>query len=84
VQDIRLGDEGVELVVETGLFVRRRFMIGADDVEAILPDAYQIVVRASRRAAVLGGAGEIETAGGIVRMPIHDAPRLRRAQKEAA
>jgi hypothetical protein len=84
VQDIRLVDQGVELLVETGLFVRRRFIVGADDVEAILPAEYQIVARTSRRVAVLGGAGEVETAGGIVRMPAHDAPRLRRAPKKAA
>jgi hypothetical protein len=84
VQDMRLGDQGVELLVETGLFVRRQLIIGADDVEAILPGAYQIVVRGPRSAAVSRGAGDIETAGGIVRMPVHDAPRLRRPSKEAA
>jgi hypothetical protein len=84
VQDIRAGDQGVELLVETGLFVRRRLIIGPDDVEAILPAAYQIVVGASRQAAVSGGSREAETAGGIVRMSVDDTPRLGRAPREEA
>lgn len=83
VQDIRMGDDGVELFVETGLFVRRRLVVGANDVEAILPAAYQLVVRAARSAAMEDRA-EVEAAGGIVRMPMHDSPQLRRAPKEAA
>jgi hypothetical protein len=84
VQDIRVGDQGVELLVETGLFVRRRIVIGADDIDAIRPAAYEIVVRSPRWAAVLADPGEVETAGGIVRMPVHEAPGLRRPSKEAA
>jgi hypothetical protein len=54
VRGIRVGDHGVELLVETGLFVRRGLIVGTDDIEAILPAANQIVVRASRGSATAG------------------------------
>jgi hypothetical protein len=83
VQDIRVGDEGVELLVETGLFVRRGLIVGAHDVEAILPAAFQLVVRDSR-GAESGDGAEVEAAGGIVRMPLHRLPEFSLPSKEAA
>ena len=83
VQEIRLGDEGVELVVETGLFVRRVLTIDAAEVEAIRPASYRIVVRASRGAAAQGGGGDVEAVGGIVRMPVRHSSRTA-APKQAA
>ena len=70
VEDIRLGDDGVELIVTTGLFVRRRLTIGEGEIEAILPAACRLVVRGSDGAAERNGAEDVETVGGILRMPV--------------
>jgi hypothetical protein len=84
VQDIRLGEDGVELLVETGLFVRRGLVVGVDEVEAILPASYEIVVRPSRGVPVGDGGGEVEAAGGIVRMRArHESPASAAPRKAA-
>ena len=70
VEDIRLGDDGVELIVTTGLFVRRRLTIGEGEIEAILPAACRVVVRGSDSACAANSAEDVETVGGILRMPV--------------
>jgi hypothetical protein len=69
VEDIHLGDDGVELLVSTG-FVRRHLTIHEGDIEEILPAAYQVVVRGSRAAGTGNGAEHLKVAGGILRMPV--------------
>jgi hypothetical protein len=70
VEDIRIRDGEVELIVATGLFVRRRLTVGANEIEAILPGACRIVVRSSDGAGTGNGVGDLEAAGGVVRMPV--------------
>ena len=70
VEDIRLGDDGVELIVTTGLFVRRRLTIGEGEIEAIVPAACRLVVRGLDGAAAGNGAEDAETVGGILRMRV--------------
>ncbi len=70
VEDIRLGDDGVELIVATGLFVRSQLTVGEREIEAILPAACRIVVRASEGVGAENGVGDVEAAGGILRMPV--------------
>ncbi len=70
VEEIRLGDDGVELIVSTGLSVRRYVTIGDGDIEAILPAAYRIIVRDSGAVGAANGADDLEAAGGILRMPV--------------
>jgi hypothetical protein len=70
VEDIRIRDGEVELTVATGLFVRRRLTVGANELEAILPAACRIVVRASAGAPTANGSRNHEVAGGILRMPV--------------
>lgn len=84
VQDLRMGENGVELLVETGLFVRRGLVVGAADIEAILPAAYQIVVRESRGAAAGDAGGEVDAVGGILRMPLTGSARIDRPPRKAA
>ena len=85
VEDIRLGDEGVELVVATGLFVRRRVIVRADEIEAILPASCRIVVRATNgKAEAEDGGGDLESAGGILRMPARNSSRIALPPEEAA
>lgn len=85
VEDIRLGDGVVELVVATGLFVRRLVSVRAQEIEAILPRARRIVVRDSTGAvADEGAAAGLETQGGIVRMPARHSSRIAPAPKEPA
>ena len=84
VQDVRMGNDGVELLVETGLFVRRGLVVRVDDIEAILPGASQILVRESRGAAAEDVGGEVETAGGIVRMPPPRSSRIGSPPRKAA
>ena len=70
VEDIRIRDGEVELSVATGLFIRRHFTVAGNEIEAILPAACRIVVRGSDGAAAANGVGDLEAAGGIVRMPV--------------
>jgi hypothetical protein len=85
VEDIRLGGGLVELVVATGLFVRRLVIVRAHEIEAILPAARRIVVRGSNGAVAAGdGAAELEAAGGIVRMPVRHSSRIGSPPSEAA
>lgn len=83
VEEIRLGDDGVELIVATGLFVRRQLTIRENEVEAIPPAAYRVVVRGSD-GDVCNGAEDLETVGGIVRMPIRHSLRPGSAREDAA
>ena len=75
VDDIRLGDDGVEFNVATGFFVRQHLTIHAAEVEAILPLAHRIVVRRFGAARTANGGNELEAAGGIVRMPVLNSLR---------
>jgi hypothetical protein len=85
VEDIRLGGAAVELVVATGLFVRRLITVREDEIEAILPAARRIVVRGRNGAAGAGdAAAELEAVGGIVRMPIRHSSRIGSPPEEAA
>ncbi len=84
VEDIRLGDDGVELIVVIGLFVRSRLTIRGDEVEAILPTAYRLVVRGSDGDGAANGAEDVETVGGIVRMPVLRSLRPGSAPEDAA
>jgi hypothetical protein len=84
VQDIALGDDGVELVVETGLFMRRVLTVGADEIEAILPAAGRIILRPSVAAAAREGGGGVEAVGGIVRMPVRHSSRIGAPPKRTA
>jgi hypothetical protein len=84
VEDIHLGHDGVELTVATGLFVRRRLTIREGEVEAILPAAYRILVRGSHVDGAANGAEDVETVGGILRMPVLDSLRPGSARKDAA
>jgi hypothetical protein len=84
VQDIRLGDDGVELVVETGLFVRRVLTVGGDEIEAILPASCRIILRPSGGAGSREGGGDVEAVGGIVRMPARHSSRIGAPPKRAA
>ena len=70
VEDIRLGDDGAELIVTTGLFVRRRLTIGEGEIQGILPAAWRLGVRGSDGAGAGNGAEDVETVGGILRMPV--------------
>jgi hypothetical protein len=73
VEDIREGGDGVELLVATGLFARRRLTVTADEIEAILPGAYRIVVRGSDGAGAPNAGSDVEAVGGIVRMSTRDS-----------
>ncbi len=77
VEDIRLHDHGVELVVTTGLFARRRLRVEGADIEAILPAARRVVVRGSNGAADgEDGFPDLDALGGIVRMPLRHSSRI--------
>jgi hypothetical protein len=84
VEEVRLDDGAVELAVATGLFVRRLVTVRADEIEAILPRARRIVVRDSNGAAAAGDPGELEAAGGIVRMSARHSSRVGSSPNEAA
>lgn len=73
VEDIRDRGDGVELLVATGLFARRRLTVSPDEIEAILPGAYRIVVRGSDGAGTSNVSGHVEAVGGIVRMSTRDS-----------
>jgi hypothetical protein len=70
VEDIRLGDDGVELTVGTGLFVHRQLTIREAEIDVILPAAHRIVVRSAKGAGTPSGVDDLEAAGGILRMPV--------------
>ena len=83
VEGIRLGEDAVELAVVTGLFVRRVIALRANEIEAILPGARWIVVRGANGTVAADAAGELEVAGGIVRMPVRHSSRIGAPQKAA-
>jgi hypothetical protein len=83
VQNIRLGERGIEFLVEIGLFVRRGLIVGANEIDAILPPSYEIVVRSAGGDAARPSGGDVEEAGGIVRMPMRH-PSHSRKPREAA
>ncbi len=84
VEDIRLGDDGVELIVATGLFVRRHLMVREDEIEAILPAAYRVVIRDADGVGAAKDVEDAETVGGILRMPVLDSLRPGSVPKDAA
>ena len=85
VQEIRRGGAAVELIVATGLFARRRLSVREDEIEAILPAARRIVVGSSKAAVGADAArADLETAGGIVRMPVRHSASFGREPTEAA
>ncbi len=85
VEEIRVCDGAVDLVVATGSAAGRLVTVGADAIEAILPGARRIVVHGSDAAVVAReAAAELEVAGGIVRMPVRESARLGLPTKEAA
>ena len=84
VEEIRLGDEGVELVVATGLFVRRHVTVRENEIEAILPAAYRLVVRDSDGVGSANAVADVETVGGILRMPVLNSLRPGSVAMDAA
>ncbi len=85
VTEIRRGECRVELVVTTGLFVRRRVTVDAREIEAILPAARRIVIRGSAGAVSSPAADpEVEAAGGILRMPVRHGSRIGSPSREVA
>ncbi len=70
VEEIRLGDDGVELTVGTGLFVHRQLTICEAEIEVILPAAHRIVVRGLEAEGAASGVDDVEAVGGILRMPV--------------
>jgi hypothetical protein len=83
IEEIRRREGEIELVVATGLFVRRLVTVRAHEVEAILPGTGRIIVRGSNGAAA-ADADELEAAGGIVRMPVRHSPTIASSPKETA
>ena len=82
VEDIRLRDGAVELIVATGLFARRLVAIGGADVEAILPRTRRLIVESRHPDSEdISGA---EAVGGIVRMAARHSSRLSSSPEEAA
>lgn len=86
VEEIMLRGDGVELVVTTGLFVRRLVTVRAHEIEAILPAARRIVVRGPDAGAppAEDAAPDLEVVGGIVRMPMRHSSRIGSPPKDAA
>jgi hypothetical protein len=84
VEDIRLGDDGVELVVATGLFVRLHVTVREDEIEAILPAAYRVVVRDSDGVGTANAVEDVKNVGGILRMPVLNSLRPGSLSKDAA
>jgi hypothetical protein len=84
VEDILVRGDQVELIVATGLFVRRHLTVAANEIEAILPAAFRLVVRGSDGAAAADGVDDLEAVGGIVRMPILDSLRPGSVPRDAA
>ena len=83
VEEIRLGEDGVELIVTTGLFVRRQLTIGEDEIDAILPATYRVVVRGSEAGDGRSGVDDVETVGGILGMPVLHSLRAGSVREDA-
>ena len=81
-EEIRIRDGGVELVVSTGSGARRLCVDGRD-VQAILAGLRRIIVHRSPRRCNEDAAGA-EAAGGIVRMAVRHSSRLGAPPEEAA
>ncbi len=82
VEDIRLGDDGVELLVAAELSARHRLWISAAEVEAILPEARLILVADPKPWAVpADGVGDVEAVGEVVHMPVRRSPRIGAPQR---
>lgn len=75
-EDIRLRDGEVELLVATGLFTRRLVTIDGADVDAILPRRRRLIVEARSRRPRTEDATGVDDAGGIIRMPGRHSWRL--------
>ncbi len=85
VEDIRLGDDGVELLVATELSARHLLTISAAEVAAILPAARLILVADVNPWAVpADGLGDVEPVGEIVHMPVRRSPRIGAPPEETA
>ncbi len=84
VEEIRFVDSRVELLVATGLLVRRLVTVGAHEIEAILPAVRRIVVRSNGAVGAGDAAAELDAAGGIVRMPVRHSSRIGSPPEEAA
>ncbi len=82
VEQVRVGEGGVALVVSTGLFAGHLVTIDGDEVEAILPRARRVVTERSLRPG--REAAAVEAVGGIIRMPARDASRLGPPPEKAA
>ena len=82
VEDIRLRDGAVELIVLTGHFARRLVTIAVADVEAILPRTGRLIVQ-SRHPESEDATG-VDAAGGTVRMAARHSSRLSSPPEEAA
>ena len=82
VEDIRLGDNGVELLVATE---RHLLTISAAEVAAILPAARLILVAGVNPWAVpADDLGDVEPIGEIVHMPVRRSPRIGARREETA
>ena len=79
-EEIRVGDETVELIVQAAASQR---LVGVDggDIEAILPRHRRIVVAPPSARDDAAGA---EVVGGIVRLPARQAPRSTGPADDAA
>ena len=78
-EEIRVGDETVELVVEAAS--GRRLAVDGGDVEAILPRRRRIVVGSLPGTDDAAG---VEAAGGIIRMPARHSSRVAGNPEQAA
>lgn len=83
-EDIRLRDGEVELLVATGLFARRLVAVDGADVEAILPRTRRLIVESWSRRPRTDDATGVDDAGGIIRMPGRHSWRLSEPPEEAA
>lgn len=83
VEEIRIREGGVELIVSTGSGAARLCTVDGREVQAILPGLRRIIVRASPRPCREDPAA-IEVAGGIVRMTARHSSRLGSPPEEAA
>ena len=85
IDDIHLHDGGVELVVTTGLFVRRLVRVDGAKIEAILPSARRVIVGGSDGAVSAEDAvPDLDVLGGIVRLPLRHSSRIGSAPEDSA
>ena len=82
VSEIRLRDDGVELLVESPSSSRPRAVPGGG-IEAIVPPTRRIIIGAARVTSEEDAAG-VDAAGGIIRMPARHSSRIAAPPQEAA